>query len=130
MTTNQERRKHTRYEQSNLSIRVSRPGIAGFLRFNANSTCVDFSLSGMQFTSAQKFSDAQKIILDLQVGDVSLTELPARVIGCDALENAEYCTRIRFALDSPKMRNPRTMHGLLQIEDRLRVNQEYPPAHN
>ena len=121
-----EKRDHVRYSRSTLTLNVARPGIAGFLKLTPTSRCIDFSLSGLQFSSNQKFRMDEKLILDLIIGDVELYEASARVIQCDQEDGGTYYTRVKFTLDTGRMKKPEVMHALLKIEDCLRLATEYP----
>jgi hypothetical protein len=121
-----DRRKHTRYDQMNLELSVSRRGIAGFLRLNPTADCLDFSLSGLQFGSNQAFNVDDKLVIDIRVRDIEANELNAVVVEAEELKPGFYCTRVRFCFLERHMKNPRIMHALLQIEDRLRVEHEFP----
>lgn len=122
----EERRKHMRYDQMNLELSVARRGFAGFLRLNPSVDCLDFSLSGLQFGSNQTFKVDEKLVIDLRVRDVEISEINAVVIETEQIEPGFYCTRVRFCFQERRMKNPRVMHALLQIEDRLRVEKQYP----
>ncbi len=127
---NQERRKHTRYEQIDdhpgLELNVARSGIAGFLRLNPTADCMDFSVSGLQFGSNQKFKIDEKLRVDILTQDVELKEVNAVVVECKEIEADMFCTRVRFCFLERRMKNPRIMHALLAIADRLRVEKQYP----
>ncbi len=124
--SNKERRKHERYNQEGLGLTVARRGIAGILKLNPASECLDFSLSGLHFGSNQLFNVGEKLVIDLQVRDLELREINAVVIDSMEMEPAFYCTRVRFCFEDRRMKDPKLMHGLLQIEDRLRLAREYP----
>ena len=74
----------------------------------------------------QEFKIDEKLVLDLRVRDMELDEINAVVLECEQLDNGLYCTRVKFCFLEKHMRNPRIMHALLQIEDRLRIEREYP----
>lgn len=110
----------------NLELTVARRGIVGFLRLNPTADCLDYSQTGLQFGSNQEFKIDEKLVLDLRVRDMELDEINAIVLECEQLDNGLYCTRVKFCFLEKHMRNPRIMHALLQIEDRLRIEREYP----
>ena len=120
-----ERRKHQRYDQMSLELSVARRGIAGFLRLNPSVNCLDFSLSGLQFGSDQPFKIDEKLVIDLRVRDIEIHELSVVVVENEEIESNFYCTRVRFCFQDRHMKNPKVMHALLQIEARLRVEQQY-----
>ncbi len=123
-----ERRKNTRYHELAVELSVARRGIVGFLRLNPTADCVDFSLSGLQFCTNQQFKVDEKLVLDLRVRDIEAKELNAVVVTCEPMDDkpGKYCTRVRFCFMERRMKNPRVMHALLAIEERLRVAQQYP----
>jgi hypothetical protein len=125
-TESEERRKHVRYDKIGLELSVARRGIVGFLRLNPTADCVDFSVSGLQFGTNQRFKEDEKLVLDLRVRDLEVKELNAVVISSEPMENGMYCTRVRFCFQERRMKNPRIMHALLTIEERLRVAKQYP----
>ena len=129
-TDNPERRKHTRYDQGeeplSLELNVARSGIAGFLKLNPTADCLDFSVSGLQFGSNQKFKVDEKLRIDLRAQDLELREINGVVVESNETEPGSYCTRVRFCFLERRMKNPRIMHALLGIEDKLRVAKQYP----
>jgi hypothetical protein len=80
-------RKHARYDPQEsdmrLSLNVARSGLAGFLRLNPTASCLDFSLSGLQFGSDQRFKIDEALRIDLRVNDVEVREVNAVVVGCE-----------------------------------------------
>ncbi len=127
---NEDRRKHTRYDQDDdhpgLELNVARSGIAGFLKLNPTADCMDFSVSGLQFGSNQQFKIDEKLRIDIRAQDVELKEINGVVVESKEIEPGMFCTRVRFCFLERRMKNPRIMHALLGIEDKLRVAQEYP----
>ena len=124
-----ERRKHTRYDQYNelgLELNVARSGIVGFLKLNPTADCVDFSVAGLQFGSNQKFKIDEKLRIDLRLRDLELTEISGVVVESEELEPDMFCTRVRFCFLERRMKNPRIMHALLGIEEKLRVAKQFP----
>ena len=90
------------------------------------SECFDFSLSGIQFGSKESFQVNDKLVLDLIVRDVELSEIPAVVVNSKEEDEGMFCTAVKFCFDSSRMKKPDIMHALLRIEDQLRVAQQYP----
>ncbi len=121
-----EKRQHPRYSHVDLLVKVARRGIAGFLKMNPASECFDFSLSGIQFGSKESFRVDDKLVLDLAVRDVELSEIPAVVVNSKEEDEGGFCTGVKFCFDSNRMRKPGIMHALRQIEDQLRVAREFP----
>ncbi|MFT7141003.1 MAG: hypothetical protein ACJAYE_002004 [Candidatus Azotimanducaceae bacterium] len=110
----------------NLELKVARRGIVGFLKLNPTVDCLDYSQSGLQFGSDQAFRIDEKLVLDLRVWDMELDEINAVVVECEHLDNGLYCTRVEFCFLETHMKHPRITRALLQIEDRLRIEREYP----
>ena len=121
-----ERRRHVRYDELDLELRVSRRGIVGFLRLNPTADCLDFSLSGLHFGSDKAFKVDEKLVLDLKVRDLELSEINAVVVACEQTEPAAFCTRVRFCFEEKRMQDHKIKNILLQIADRLRVQTQYP----
>lgn len=109
-----------------LELKVARRGIVGFLKLNPTADCLDYSQTGLQFGSDQAFKTDEKLVLDLTVRDLELDEINAVVVECEQMDNGLYCTRVKFCFLEQHMKNPRIMLSLLQIEDRLRIEREYP----
>jgi len=122
----QEKLRNARYEELSLELKVARRGIVGFLRLNPTADCLDYSQTGLQFGSDQEFKIDEKLVLDLRVRDMELDEINAVVVECEQLDSGLYCTRVKFCFLDTHMKNPRIIHALLQIEDRLRIEREYP----
>lgn len=125
-----ERRKNTRYHELGVELSVARRGIVGFLRLNPSADCIDFSVSGLQFCTDQRFKVDEKLVLDLRVRDIEATELNAVVVSSEPMTEegqlGKYCTRVRFCFMERRMKKPRIMHALLSMEERLRVARQYP----
>lgn len=122
----EERRKHTRYDELDLELNVARRGIAGFLRLNPTAECLDFSRSGLQFGCNQPFKMDEKVVVDVRVRNLEMNEINAVVVECKRLDSGLYCTRLRFCFQDRRMKNPRIMLTLLKIEDSLRLEKEFP----
>jgi len=121
-----ERRKFKRYDRSDLTINVARPGLAGFLVSNPRSECLDFSLAGLQFDCQQSFQPGDKLILDLCVADIMLKELNGVVVRSREEDDGSWCTGVKLCFKQRRMQRPHIMRKLLQIEDKLRCAQAYP----
>ncbi len=120
-----ERRRHERYDNEQLVLNVARPGIKGILRLNPTAACLNFSLAGLQFGTEQAFEIGERLILDLCVDDIELTELMIEVRSCKLEESNMYCCGVSFCFDNKRMQKPEIRHCLLKIEDRLRTYTEY-----
>jgi len=120
------RRKDIRYGHCGLGLSVARSGLAGFLKLNPLSECMDFSLSGMQFSCNQACLEGEKLVLDLVIQDLELYEINAVVVTCQKERPDNYCVGVRFCFLAQHMQKPQVIHKLLQIEDRLRIATEYP----
>ena len=121
-----EKRRNASHEELNLELKVARRGIVGFLRLNPTADCLDYSQTGLQFGSDQEFKIDEKLVLDLRVRNLELDEINAVVVECVQQETGLYCTRVKFCFLETHMKNPRITRALLQIEDRLRIQREYP----
>ena len=121
-----ERRRNGRYGEVDLVLDVARPGIKGILRVTPSSECLDFGIAGLQFGSAEPFQQGERLVLDIRVNDVELRELVAQVVSSQQKEDDMYCTGVRFCFELKSMQTPKISRALLQIEDKLRVAQQYP----
>lgn len=121
-----ERRRHTRYTQTELELSVARPGIKGILSVKPTVECLDFSLTGLQFGSDQPFRIGEKVIMDLAVFDLRADELLASIVSTEKLDSGLWCNRVRFCFEDKSMQKPEISRQLLRIEDRLRIAAEFP----
>lgn len=126
-TASEERRRHERYDNQNLSLSVHRPGIAGILRLNPTAECLNFSLNGLQFGSEQRMKVGEKLVIDIAVADIEVTEIPCEVRSCKE-EDDGWCCGIQFDLGDKRIHQRNVMHCLLKIEDRLRSYRDYPTS--
>lgn len=122
----QERRRHTRYNQADLALNVTRPGIKGILRVTPFSECLDFGIAGLEFGSTEQFRHGERLVMDLRVYELEVRELIAQVVSCQSKGEAMFCTNARFCLELKSMQRPEINRILLRIEDRLRMAQQYP----
>jgi hypothetical protein len=121
-----ERRKHARYDNEQLSLNVARPGIRGILKINPTAECLDFSRTGLQFECDQTLAIADRVILDLLVYDIELDEIYGEIVSQKPLPNGHCCHGVRFCFDDKRMQHKDITHKLLMIEDRLRTAAQYP----
>ena len=124
MDTATERRRFERFENDNLQLSVHRPGIKGILRINPTAECLNFSLTGLQFGTEQQLNVGEKLVIDLVVSDIEVTEIPCEVKSCKS-EDDVFCCGIQFDMNEKRMQTQDVMHALLRIEDRLRSFQTY-----
>ncbi len=122
----QERRRHPRYCQKGIELAVARPGIKGILSVKPTVECLDFSLTGLNFASDQAFQANETVIIDLCVFGLRADELRASVICTEELDSGMFCNRVRFCFEEKSMQKPEISRILLQIEDRLRIESEFP----
>jgi hypothetical protein len=121
-----DRRRHARYERADLVLEVAHTGIKGILTVNPHTECMNFSLAGLQFGSSERFKRGDRLILDLRVQNLEADELRAEVISSQERQTGEFCTGVRFCFEEKPMQRPEISHVLLQIEDKLRLVQEFP----
>lgn len=122
----EEKRRYQRYANEQLSLEIARPGIQGIIRTNPTAECLNFSLTGLQFDCPQELKTGEKILIDIAVDDLALRELRAEIVSQQPIQDDHFCYGARFCLESPEMKKPDIHHVLLQIEDKLKVMQEYP----
>ena len=121
-----ERRHHERYNNERLVLKVTRPGIRGFLRLNPTANCLDYSRSGLQFASDQPMHPGQPLVLDIQVYDLELSEIYGEIISCVEEESGKWCCRVEFSRTNSQMQKSEFKRGLLMIEDKLRTLSLFP----
>ncbi len=121
-----DRRRHARYERADLELSVARPGIKGMLSLKPTSECLNFSLAGLQFGSDKMFNKGEHLILDLRVYDIEADELLAEVVNTVSHDDGTFCTGVRFCFEEKRMQRSAISHALLQIENRLRLAEEFP----
>lgn len=123
---NDDRRHNERYNNERLVLNVARPGIKCFLRLNPTAECLNFSLTGLQFTSEQVMQTGEALVLDLCVYDIELMEIYAEVVSCTPEGDDLWCSGVKFCLQDKRMQHPDIRHRLLKIEDKLRSLSRYP----
>ncbi len=121
-----DRRRHTRYQNDQLTLSVARPGIRGILRINPTAECLNFSRDGLQFACDQTFKIGERVVLDLQIYNLELDEIKGEVMTQRTLENGLCCHGIRFCKDDKRLHKPDVRNKLLVIEDRLRTATVFP----
>lgn len=122
----EEKRRHQRYANERLGVDVSRPGIKGIIRTNPTAECMNFSLTGLQFDCPEALDPGEKILIDIAVDDLEIRDLEAEVVSRQSLPGDHFCHGVRFCLESPEMKKAEIHRCLLQIEDKLKLMQEYP----
>jgi hypothetical protein len=105
---------------------VARPGIKGILSINPDCDCMNFSLAGLQFGSQKEFKKGEKIILDISVSGVVINEMIGQVMTVQEIDDCKFCIGVRFCFEEKSMQHPEISRALLQIEDKLRLAEEYP----
>ena len=126
MSSEQEKRRYRRYPNQVINLQVARPGISGFIRTNPTSDCLNFSRTGMQFQCEQTLKSGSPVVLDLAIGDLIVRDLPAEVISCTEKDDGSWCHGVRFCLEKVKKQKDVLYRKLLQIEDRLKLSEEFP----
>jgi hypothetical protein len=121
-----ERRHHERYNNEQLILNVARPGIKGFLKVNPCAECMDFSLTGLQFSCEQPMVTGEALVLDLCVSDIELNEIYGEVVSCKQENDGSWCCGVSFSFADKRMQKPEIKHSLLMIEDKLRSINEFP----
>ncbi len=125
----QERRRQPRYSRADLELDVARPGIKGILALNPTVECLNFSITGLQFGAEDSFKVGERLILDLRVFEIQARELRSQVVSCEYnTEAGLWCTSVRFCFEDKSMQGEEINHALLQIEDKLRIANEFPVA--
>ena len=122
----EERRRHARYHQADLSLGVARPGIKGILKVSPSSECLDFGIAGLKFGSTEQFREGERLILDLRVFELEARELIAEVVSSEPKVDNVFCTSVRFCFELKRMQRPEISRVLLRIEDKLRTAEQYP----
>ncbi len=122
-----ERRESPRYPRGDLSIEVHRTGLGGLFRSPGISVCENFSITGAQILSRDRFKLEENIVVDLTLRDLCLEELDAIVCSvADGDEPGQYRYGIRFRFNSgPHMRSTMVTHCLRNIASSLRSENEF-----
>ena len=118
--------RYSRHLPNDLTIRVARRGFMGLLKLSPNSQCVEFSLSGLQFHSDQKFKINQKLVIDLCLHNIDAKEINAVVLTCDSYGANHFCTEVKFCFESKHMQHKRVEQVLRMIEDKFRLAEQFP----
>ena len=120
-----EKRRYPRYSNHYLSLSVARPGIRGIIRTNPSAECMNFSLTGLQFDSPEQLTPGEKLLLDIEVGDVELHELHGEIVSSIETDGGNWCHGVRFCLEDAQMKKNEIHHALLLIEDKLKSADAY-----
>ncbi|MFT7221330.1 MAG: hypothetical protein ACI8Z1_002952 [Candidatus Azotimanducaceae bacterium] len=113
-----EKRRYERFAIQSLTLCVARPGIRGMFRVSPSAECLNFSRTGLQFDSPMKLQPGEKLLMDIAVEDISLQDLKAVVVTCEATTSGDWCHGTRFCLEDTKSNV--VFRDLLRIEDRLK----------
>ena len=108
-------RHYQRYLPSDLRITVAWPGLSGCLRPDPKVICRHFSGTGLHFGSTQAFAIGEKLILDIDLADIHLTELAATVISSYQTSDDHWSTEAKFCFINKRMQTPGISCNLLQI---------------
>lgn len=119
-------RLHSNYTRDDVAIDVARPGIRGILSVNPDTHCFNIDRSGLRFGCTKDFQPGERLILDLRAFNIEANELSAVVTDHEQLADGTWCCEARFCFEDRHMKEPEVFHALLQIEDRLRANDQYP----
>lgn len=72
-----------------------------------------------------KTHEGENLIVDLEVQDVELVEIVAEVVSVTPCEGG-YSYGTHFSMEQRRMQAPKIRQRLLQIEDKLRSNDQFP----
>ena len=123
MSDDQHQPEHSQYQRylpADLRITVAWPGLSGCLKPDPGVICQDFNGTALQFGSARAFNVGEKLILDIDLADIQLSELTATVTSCHRVSEGQWSTAVNFYFTNKLMQTPSIRCNLLQIADRLR----------
>lgn len=113
-----DKRRYERFRNSFLNVSIARAGLRGIFGKKPPAECTNFSRTGLQFDCAKDLSTGEKVLVDVDMEDLSLHELKAEVITKKPVKNHGWCYGVRFCLE--ETRKADVFHILLMIEDRLK----------
>lgn len=116
---NKEKRRYQRYPNVSLQLSFARPGIRGIFSANPSAACSNFSRTGLQFDCATDLPQGEKLLMDVELGDIGLQELKAEIVSKQPAESGDWCYGVRFCLE--ETRKSDVFHALLLIEDRIKA---------
>lgn len=121
-------RRHANYTRDDVTVDVARPGIRGMLSVNPHTHCFNIDRSGLRFSCTKDFQPGERLVLDVRAFSIEAHELSAVVTDREELDDGTWCCVARFCFEERHMKNPTVFHALLQIEQKLQSNDEYPWA--
>jgi len=71
-----------------IGVEIHRRGLRGLFRRSIEAACLRFNSTHMQVETTAEFSVGDNLVLDLQVLDLRLEELPGKVTRATATNNA------------------------------------------
>ena len=117
--------QYQRYLPTDLRINVAWPGLSGCLKPDPGVICQGFNGTALQFRSVQAFDVGEKLILDIDLADIQLSELTATVTSSHQVSEGQWSTAVNFCFINKLMRAPSIRCNLLQIADRLRSSADF-----
>ena len=117
--------QYQRYLPTDLRINVAWPGLSGCLKPDPGVICQEFNGTALQFRSVQAFDVGEKLILDIDLADIQLSELTATVTSSHQVSEGQWSTAVNFCFINKLMRAPSIRCNLLQIADRLRSSADF-----
>ena len=117
--------QYQRYLPTDLRINVAWPGLSGCLKPDPGVICQGFNGTALQFRSVQAFNVGEKLILDIDLADIQLSELTATVTSSHQVSEGQWSTAVNFCFINKLMRAPSIRCNLLQIADRLRSSADF-----
>lgn len=117
----EEKRRYERINNDALSVNVARPGLRGLFARKPQTTCTNFSRTGLQFDCSNDLAPGARVLIDVELENLSLNELKAEVISKKPLASG-WCYGVRFCLE--ETRRADVFHALLMIENRLKSTRE------
>ena len=122
-----DKRRYERFRNGFVKVSIARSGLRGIFGKKPPAECTNFSRTGLQFDCAKDLATGEKVLVDVDLEDVSLRELKAEVITKKPTKQEGWCYGVRFCLE--ETRKADVFHALLMIEDRLKSALEQTPEH-
>ncbi len=114
-----EKRRYERFPNELLKLTFARPGIRGVFSTRPAADCNNFSRTGLQFDCARQLEPGEKLLIDVEMEDISLQELKAEIVSRQSSTEGAWCYGVRFCLEDARKND--VFHALLMIEDRLKT---------
>lgn len=115
----EDKRRYERFPNKALKLTFAKPGIRGIFSAKPSTECTNFSRTGLQFDCTTELMPGEKLLIDIELEEISLRELKAEVVTRQTSPGGDWCYGVRFCLEDTSKSH--VFHALLMIEDRLKT---------